>query len=195
MTKSHSILRERNLALTAAYAAVDEAFRTYRERVIAKYGEDQDREFRYTTETVDVINDRGKMHKEVRVGPGEPSMYARFFDQYCSEWSKEAEYNLALLTCKQSYWNDILRIRGHVFLNEVYISLGMTHTTAGSVVGWVLSNDGDNYIDFGVFEGDGASRAFVNGREGSILLDFNVDGVIFDKLGDGHDKEKLQWQS
>src|SRR5204863_4710295 len=42
LTKSHNILQDRNLALTAAYTAVDAAFQRYRERVIDRYGEDAD---------------------------------------------------------------------------------------------------------------------------------------------------------
>ena len=74
----------------------------------------------------------------------------------------------------------MLQSRGHVFLNDVYDSLGIERSRAGSVVGWVLNGDGDNYVDFGIFEVD--NRDFVNGTERSILLDFNVDGVIFDKI-------------
>ncbi len=61
--------------------------------------------------------------------------------------------------------------------------LGVERSGAGAVVGWVVSKTGDNFVDFGIFNGDNSeARAFVNGREGSILLDFNVDGVIYDKI-------------
>jgi hypothetical protein len=51
----------------------------------------------------------------------------------------------------------------------------------------MLSGDGetDNYINFGIFDGTTeVLRDFVNGLEGAILLDFNVDGVIYNKLED-----------
>jgi hypothetical protein len=102
-----------------------------------------------------------------------------------SSWNPEPEYNLIFLQCQQNWANDQLRTRGHVFLNEVYDMLGLERSKAGAVVGWVFTKDGstDNFIDFGVFNGETQiSRDFVNGHEGAILLDFNVDGVIYDKI-------------
>ena len=65
-------------------------------------------------------------------------------------------------------------------LNEVYDNL-VFHELAGSVVGWVLGNGKENRIDFGLFDGDRERvRAFVNANENCILLDFNVDGVIYE---------------
>jgi hypothetical protein len=82
-----------------------------------------------------------------------------------------------------------------VFLNEVYRAIGADHTQAGSVVGWILSDTGDNYIDFGVFNGQDGDRIrdFVNGREGAVLLDFNVDGLIWDKIGKHPGTTKSNW--
>ena len=41
---------------------------------------------------------------------------------------------------------------------------------------------GDNYVDFGIYKNNSAHRRFVNGLEYNILLDFNVDGVIYDLI-------------
>jgi hypothetical protein len=68
-----------------------------------------------------------------------------------------------------------------VFLNEIYDSLGFKRTRAGQVVGWVANGTGDNFIDFGLFEA--ASVDFAQGFEAAIILDFNVDGIIYDLLG------------
>lgn len=196
LTKSHTILTKRNAALTAAYAALEKGFNEYRARVIEKYGEEQDRNFRYGTQQVEVVDpDTNRKKIVTRVGPGEPSIYARFFDYSSSSWSKEPEYNLIFLKCQQNYANDLLRARGHVFLNEVYDMLGIPRSKAGAVVGWLLSRHGetDNFINFGVFDGrTDQARDFVNGAEGAILLDFNVDGVIYDKIDTPG--EDLSWQ-
>ena len=194
LTKSHNILSQRNIALTAAYAAIEKGFNEYRERVVEKYGKEQDREFRYATEEVEFMDTKGKIKKQRAVAPDAESIYARFFDQTNTNWSKEAEYNLLFLRAQQNYVNDLLTARGHVFLNEVYNSLGMDHSSAGAVVGWVISKDGDNFIDFGIFDDRDQCRNFVNGREASILLDFNVDGVIYDKIDDNK-RGEVAWQS
>lgn len=197
LARSHSVLTRRNAALTAAYAALDKGFSEYRARVVEKYGVEQDQEFRYGTREVEVVDPETKEKKTVkRVAPGEPSIYARFFDPSSSSWSKEPEYNLLFLKCQQNYANDLLRSRGHVFLNEVYDMVGIPRSKAGSVVGWLLSPNGDtdNFVNFGVFDGNSdKARDFVNGYEGAILLDFNVDGIIYDRI-ESVPREALSWQ-
>lgn len=189
LTKSHSILQDRNLALGAAYAAIDTAFTRYRGRVIDRYGEDVDREMRYESETVDFIDEEtGKLITVERAIDSPGSMYARFYDEQSSRnWSVDPDINLLFLRSVQNTMNDRLRARGHVFLNEVYDALGLSHTTPGAVVGWRWKKDsGDDYIDFGIWDSTQETiNDFFNGREGAILLDFNVDGIIHDKIDQG----------
>lgn len=186
LTSSHSILTKRNVALTAAYGALEEGFNQYRARVVEKYGEEEDRNLRYGTREVEIVDPETKKKKTVtRVSTDEPSIYARFFDAYSPSWSKNPETNLFFLKCQQNYANDLLRAKGHLFLNEVYDMLNIPRSKAGAVVGWLLSADSstDNFVNFGVFDGKTqVVRDFVNGLESAILLDFNVDGVIYDKL-------------
>ena len=86
----------------------------------------------------------------------------------------------------QAHCNDRLRAEGMLFLNDVYKELGFEPTKAGQVVGWVYDEhdpDCDNYVDFGIFNlHSQAAHDFVNGYERSILLDFNVDGNIWERM-------------
>lgn len=191
---SHNIMRQRNVALAAAYATIDSGFKEYRGRVIERFGKELDRELKYNIKAKEieetVVNEDGTestVKKTVEVaGLNENSDYARFFDEYCAGWTKDPEYNLIFLKNQQAYANKMLQEKGRVFLNEVYELLGIPLTKAGHVVGWVYDKHnpvGDNYIDFGIYNVHKAdSRAFVNGHERSILLDFNVDGNVWELM-------------
>lgn len=191
---SHNIQRKRNLALAAAYATVDKGFKEYRGRVVDRFGKELDKELRYNIKAKEVeetvVDEDGNeqvVTKTVQVAsPSLGSQYARFFDESCPAWEKNAEDNLYFLLCQQSQANDILQARGHLFLNEVYDMLGMQRTVAGQSVGWVYDPNnqiGDNYVDFGIHDvTKERNRAFVNGYERCILLDFNVDGDILSLL-------------
>lgn len=181
---AHGIMKKRNAALVVAYNAVEKSFSEYRDRVASKLGEDEEKSIRYDVQENEVVDEEtGKKKVVTTVGSGHISPYAKFFDEYSQYWDRNAEYNLIFLRAQQNYANDRLNARGHLFLNEVYESLGIPHTQAGAVVGWTISKDGDNFVDFGIYDiSNDKAREFVNGIEKSILLDFNVDGVIYDKI-------------
>ena len=190
----HNITRKRNLALTAAYATIDNSVKQYRNRVIERFGEELDRELKYDVKTKEVeetvVNEDGT-ESTVKttvneIDPNTISDYSRIFDECNPSWSKSPEHNLVFLKQQQNYANDLLKSRGHLFLNEVYDMLGFPRTQAGQIVGWVYDDVnpiGDNFVDFGIYNLDSErARAFVNGYERSILLDFNVDGNVWKLL-------------
>ena len=196
---SNNVLRKRNVALASAYATIDSSFKGYRKRVIERFGEELDKELKYNIKTKEVeekvVDEKGKekvVKKKVNVGdPNEYSDYARFFDDGCAGWQKDAEHNLFFLKQQQNWANDKLKAQGYLFLNDVYEMLGIPKCSAGQVVGWLYDpdnkrNDGierDNYVSFGIYDmHKEANRDFVNGYERTILLDFNPDGVIYDLI-------------
>lgn len=188
---SNRILAKRYLGVVAAYNAVSEAFKSYRERVVGELGEEADHRFRYgetKPEIVAEVDEDGTEKVEevnkMTVNLGH-SDYARYFDESNPNWEKNPLYSRMFLRAQQNLLNDILNTRGYVFLNEVYDALGFGMTQAGAVVGWLSKELGgaDGFIDFDIFEGrDEQTRRFINGEENCILLDFNVDGVILDKI-------------
>lgn len=190
----HNMLRKRNVALAAAYTAVDKGFKEYRSRVVERFGEELDKELRYNIKakeieetTTDAKGKEKTVKKTVSVAdPNGYSDYARVFDNGSYGWSKDAESNLIFLKQQQNWANDVLKSKGHLFLNEVYDMLNIPRTKAGQVVGWIYDEDhptGDNFVDFGIYNLNiEKARDFVNGYECSIVLDFNVDGPILDMI-------------
>lgn len=187
---SHTIMRRRNAGLMAAYKVLDEGWKRYRSRVVEEYGTETDKDFIGDIRTKKVSRETPEgTIDEIEASdydPQFPSPYARFFDESCTQWTKNSEHNMMTLKCLQDHYNRQLRVKGVVFLNDIYESLGIPRSKAGQLVGWVYdpkSSDTDNYIDFGIYNHENArSRDFVNGWERSILLDFNVDGVVYDQL-------------
>ena len=191
---SNNIMKKRNAALGAAYATIDKSYKEYRKRVAERFGEEVEKEIRYNIKAeqieTEVENEDGTkttVVEEAKVmDPNLYSDYARFFDEASPYWQKDPEYNFVFLKAQQAYANDLLRARGRLFLNEVYEMLGIEKSKAGQVVGWVYDDKnpiGDNFVDFGIFDmSKERVRAFVNGYEPNILLDFNVDGNIWDLM-------------
>ena len=191
---SNDILRKRNAALSAAYMTVDKSFKEYRNRVTERFGEEVEKEIRYgikaeQLETTVVDEDGNETTVTDTVKTMDPTLYsdyARFFDAASPCWQNDPEYNLMFLKAQQQYANDLLRAKGRLFLNDVYDMLGIERTKAGQVVGWVYDREnpnGDNFVDFGIYDmSKERVRAFVNGYETNILLDFNVDGNIWDLM-------------
>ena len=153
---SHNIMKKRNVALAAAYAAVDKSFKDYRDRVIERFGDQVEKELRYNIKAQEieetVTDDKGK--------------------------EKKVKQNVNVA---DENWDG-----SDLFLNEVYDMLGFKRTKAGAVVGWIYDDKkpyGDNFVDFGMTEirrhdadSDEYKRAFI--------LDFNVVGDITSKIVD-----------
>ena len=188
---SRNIMQKRYLGVVAAYNGVSAAFEEYRKRVRDEYGEDLDKHFRYGTtyDELPVYDENGKKTKEKeQVEKTETEMVmptddsCRFFDSSNPNWDKNPTFSMMWLRGQQNILNDILHTRGHVFLNEVYDALGFPHTPQGAVLGWI-DGEGDNCIDFGLYDPNKESvRRFVNGVDNVIMLEFNHDGVIWDKI-------------
>lgn len=191
---SNHILRKRNVALAAAYAAVTNDFKNYRSRLIERFGEELDKELRFNIKKKDideiVKNEDGSETVVTRtinvVDPNNYSEFARIYDDGCNGWTKDPEANLKFLKLQQNYANERLRSRGYLFLNDVYEMLGIPQTKAGYIVGWIFNEKdpvGDNFVDFGIYNiNDPKAADFVNGYERNIILDFNVDGNILEMM-------------
>lgn len=195
----HNVLRKENAAITAAYMALGESLRQYRDRVIADQGEDKDLEYMHgiKAEEKEFVDEEGNVEKKkmyVREA-GSVSVYARPFDESNTNWDPNPHQNLLFLRGMETRATNMLHANGFLFLNEVYDLLGMPRTEAGQYVGWV-DGMGDGFVDFGLNNmGDSLIRSFLLGDEPAVLVDFNVDGpimYIFEHLHQNEEHDKLK---
>jgi hypothetical protein len=90
-------------------------------------------------------------------------------------WMDDSEYSRLFLRSQQNWANDLLRARGHVFLNEIHDMLGLPRTTQGQLEGWLHNDSAEgDQIDFGCWD--------QTSDTGAIQLKFNTTGVIHDKI-------------
>ena len=184
---AHGIMSKRNVAMAAAVKAVESTFGDYRKRVAEELGEEKEREIRFDLKKAaeDELDEDGNPTGNKMVTSVE-SGYSRCFDEYNEMWSNVPGQNQMTLDNQQNWLNDRLNARGYLFLNDVYKALGFEETPAGQVTGWLRrdhKDSKDGFVDFGLMDIENqAKRDFVNAYERSAWLDFNVDGVIFDKI-------------
>lgn len=177
IVSAQGILHKRNAALVVLYKGLEQSYAKYRKSVVAELGEAADERFRLgITETTET-DDKGKKTKVTTVDPTvaeeAPTIFS--FGPENDNWEGRHDSNIFFLTTQQNLMNDILRFQGHLFLNEVLDKLAIPRTTMGSLIGWVYDDKvGDGYIDFGIKD--------LQKSNGYVNLDFNVDGIIYDKI-------------
>lgn len=94
-------------------------------------------------------------------------------------WNRDRNYNLMFLCTQERYCNDILRYRGHIFLNEVFDMLGLPRTKLGQIVGWYYNENSPKetiWVNFEVFEGTDDEGDYL----AKIML--NTQGEILSKI-------------
>lgn len=201
LISSHTVLKRRNIALAAAYATLDRGFKEYRSRVVERLGQEMDNELRYNIkakniETV-ITDEKGKEKVVAEIVDeyeiNDYSMYARVYDKTCKGYTRDATANFMFLNACEQFATNKLITNGILFLNDVYAMLGIEPTKEGQVVGWVFDKTipiSQNRVSFGLdklyHEG---TRRFLNGEESDIILDFNVDGNVWE-LWDKYNKRK-----
>lgn len=193
---SNSISKKRLAAMGAAYATLQTAFDGYKRTMVEALGK----------ESVDKIlkpklPNVGKSAEEILSSDNKSdaanvsdavvnslkalSPYARIIAEESSTcWDPNEDYASQNLAAVQLWANRRLERKGHLFLNEVFDQLGLSRTREGAVVGWLKNGEGDNYVSFGDFDAsiyrvpsDDYTRV-----DSNFIVDFNVDGVIWDKI-------------
>ena len=189
---SNDIMRKRNASMAAAYATLNSMYKRYRQNVIESYGEEVDKDMRFGVKhekVTEIDEDGNKVKIDARIVDLDNtalaiSDYSRFFQAGCKGFdASSGRYNLLYLKGIQAMFNNKLIADGYVMLNDVYRELGFDTIPEGWSIGWVYDETnpiGDNYIDFGLYEARNKNQRAVNDWEPVILMDFNVDGNLYE---------------
>ena len=189
---SNDIMRKRNASMAAAYATLNSMYKRYRQNVIESYGEEVDKDMRFGVKhekVTEIDEDGNKVKIDARIVDLDNtalaiSDYSRFFQMGCKGFdASSGRYNLLYLKGIQAMFNNKLIADGYVMLNDVYRELGFDTIPEGWSIGWVYDEEnpiGDNYIDFGLYEARNKNQRAVNDWEPVILMDFNVDGNLYE---------------
>lgn len=189
MFGSNHILQKRNAALTAAYVTLDKAFGDYKERVTERFGDRVQSELEHGIKAVEVeskvVNEDGTeetIKSYVDEVDGAHSPYDLIFDEMIDEWQPDAQYNKWHLAQVEDTANRRLRTQGYLFLNDVYRMIGRYNSGAmivkpeGQIVGWLYDPNNENLqncVKLGLDKMQG---------DRNVVLHFNVDGPIIDKI-------------
>lgn len=193
---SNSISKKRLAAMGAAYATLQTAFDGYKRTMVEALGKESVEKIlkpklpnvgKSAEEILSSDNksDAANVSDAVVNSLKALSPYARIIAEESSTcWDPNEDYTSQNLAAVQLWANRRLERKGHLFLNEVFDQLGLSRTREGAVVGWLKNGEGDNYVSFGDFDAsiyrvpsDDYTRV-----DSNFIVDFNVDGVIWDRI-------------
>lgn len=188
---SNKILNDRYVAASTACASAMAGFSEYRARVREKYGDAADKALHYntspktveTTEKDEKTGKEKKSKKKVDISDlGEVGPFTKVYDESCKFWDQNMDYNLNRLKMEEEYATHTLRTRGYMSINDVYERIGFDPVPEGQIYGWVYERPGD-YISFGIDEiSRETQQDFADGCVKSLVLNFNVQGNILDRI-------------
>lgn len=186
--------KKRGMQLVAEAATWEGMYKNLKDKLVEKYGPELAKEIEAGVEvekvTEEITDENGKtkkVKKDIKVTKGldeKYSTYSRFYDSSVRGWDKNPGINKDFLLAVNAWANNKLDADGFLLLSDVYKAIGFDETIASKKVGWLkehYKSVGDGYVSFGLFDNESwATRRFTNELEPTILLDFNVDGDLFD---------------
>lgn len=167
--KGRTILRKRLGAMSAAYAALAEAYRKYRQKVADKYGKDVDEEMAFGYSVEEHVDEDGNVEKVIKEKPDDNlNPYGFFlndgyFNEVTGEWYWEnhewrrlskPEKILFVRQLQEDATRE-LRTIGFWRLENTMIQAGIDPKTAAKFhdFGKVWKEGSDNTVEFCVLEG------------------------------------------
>lgn len=187
---SYRQLHAENLAIGAAYVALDKAYKAIKPAPTSeplRLG-DGSRSDEFDVEEEDGAQEGNRVgwaELDDVIHGEEFSPYARWFRPSNINWRNDPLHNEAYFRKCAEIANDWLYSDGHVYLERIYQLMDLELSEAGARVGWVANKWDD---DGTPFVGDGKivityKPVYLTGAgdddfPSAYILDFNVDGLI-----------------
>ena len=194
-------LAARVASCVTTIAGLQQSFGQYRKNVIDTYGKEVDRDMRLGTHREKLecteVNEKGKEKKKKQeVELRDPSKisdrWTRCFDEASVNFSKDFMQNKYFLISAENLFNGNLRSYGYVTVNDIYKWLDVPQTEEGQTWGWVYNPDIEHQIDFGIKDiTDAQKRAFINGYERCVWIDFKIPPKFIGSEVWGSDNNKM----
>ena len=199
MGTSYKVMKDKEIALSAAYITAENAFKTYRDKVKEKFGEEAEKDIyndvRNLKKTRKVENPvTGEIEEveesinKVNTGNG----WSILFDAASPYWSKNGRVNYETLLNLQKDANIQLRSDGYIFLYDIIQMLKIPEScidrdllTASRVIGWVddpFDPNRNSWVSFGISDETNhyneVGKELFDNVERDVWLRFNPDGNI-----------------
>lgn len=157
MGGSYKIMRDKEIAIGAAYVTLDNAYKAYRNRVKEKFGEETEneifrdiREGKVARKVEDSATGEIKEIEELAKTSFTGGAYELMFDGASILFSRDGRTNYETLSQKERELTQMLRLDGYLFLSTVIDILGIPKGTidkdilaASRVVGWIDEPDAE----------------------------------------------------
>lgn len=199
----YRMINGRLVATAAAYKALETGFDRYRGNVRSEFGDEVDwrmlngikkeddeaaEQERALNRAIEADNKRKRLHHKKK-HTAYQNIYSQIFDHYSDRWQYfwTPDQVLSYLRKKEREANDMLRIRKHLFVNEVYDLLGLPRTAEGQVTGWIITKGNpDSFVSFGLDAiPEDKLREILStecNEDIRIRLNFNPDGLIYNMI-------------
>lgn len=196
ITHSHNVQSNQIIALTAAYNALSATYMTYRDKVRAKIGDDEEMGLALdaSRETMGLTSDDVVSMSDEDIaamlcgGNDAIPTYIPFDERSSFRWSNDKHANMLFLTSIQQVAQAMVDAGRPVWLSDVLTLLGYEDVDESwplaRFVGWYSLNGEKVVIDFGLNE----ERNYYAGMDwtfpkNDFILHFNHQGIITQEVG------------
>lgn len=204
MGTSYKVMKDKQIALGAAYVTLENAFKAYRNRVKEHLGENEEniiyKDIRDAEIKKEVVDPETGEIKEVlenikKAHTGGP--WEIFFDAASPIWHKNGRTNYETLMNLQTQANITLRSEHYIFLYDIFKMLEIPEScinkdllAASRVIGWIYDPydaSRSSWVSFGISDEMGnyneTGKTLFDNDEKDVMLSFNPDGnIVLDGL-------------